>query len=82
MTTPATLPKAWADLLEALTLLATHQNNEVSPLHCEHDQLTVMADPFAFTADELARLERLGFRAGAPGSDSEGTFYSFRFGSA
>lgn len=71
------LPKAWVDLIEALTLLAEHQNNEISPLHCEHDQLTVMADPAAFTADELARLDELGFHAG-----TDETFYSFRYGSA
>jgi hypothetical protein len=72
------IPQAWSDLIEGLALLATHQNNDVSPLHCEHDTLNVMADPSAFTSDELARLEELGFR---PSSDGE-TFYSFRFGSA
>lgn len=73
-----TMPKAWADLLEGLTLLATHQNNDISPLHCEHDQLTVMADPEAFTAEELAHLKTLGFNA----DDEDGVFYSHRFGSA
>lgn len=72
-----TMPKAWTDLLEALALLATHQSNDISPLHCEHDQLTVMADPSAFNPEELARLDELGFH---PGDD--GTFYSFRYGSA
>jgi hypothetical protein len=73
----AAIPKAWADLIEGLTILATRQNNDISPLHCEHDQLTVMADPAAFTADELTRLDEMGFHAG-----DEQTFYSFRFGSA
>lgn len=76
--TATDLPEAWADLLEGLTLLARHQNNDISPFHCEHDQLTVMADPADFTEAELARLDALGFE---PDHDTA-TFYSFRFGSA
>lgn len=76
--TDDTQPRAWRDLIEALTLLAKGQNNDVSPLHCEHDTLTVMADPADFTADELARLDILGF---IPDHDTA-TFTSFRFGSA
>jgi hypothetical protein len=72
------MPPAWTDLIEALTLLATHQNNAISPLNCQHDELTVMADPADFTEAELARLEELGF---SPNHDNA-TFYSFRFGSA
>lgn len=71
-----TIPLAWADLIRALTLLATH-GDEVSPFHCEHDTLHVMANPAAFTAEELALLESLGFLP-----DDDGTFYSFRYGSA
>lgn len=71
-------PKAWADLLSGLTLLAAHQNNDISPFHCEHDTLTVMADPAAFTPEELARLDELGF---FPHSDGD-AFTSYRFGSA
>lgn len=71
-------PKPWSDLLEALTLLARGQNNPVSPFHCEHDELTVMADPSAFTEEELARLDELGF---FPSGDGE-AFHSYRFGSA
>ncbi len=29
------MPPAWADLLEGLALLAKHQTNGISPLHCE-----------------------------------------------
>jgi hypothetical protein len=76
--TTSDLPQAWADLLEALTLLAKHQNNDVSPFNCSHDTLTVMADPAAFTPKELARLDELGFIANG---DDE-VFTSFRFGSA
>lgn len=72
------MPEAWTDLIEALTLLAKHQNNEDSPLHCDHDMLTVMSDPRAFTPEELARLDELGFSADPP----QLTFYSFRYGSA
>jgi hypothetical protein len=72
------VPPAWADLLEGLALLATNQNNDISPFHCEHDTLTVMADPSAFTPEELARLDELGFHADPPND----TFHSFRFGSA
>lgn len=72
------MPPAWSDLIEGLTLLAAHQTNDVSPLHCEHDELTMMADPTAFTNDERARLVELGF---FPSPDGE-TFTSFRFGSA
>lgn len=70
------LPPAWADLFEALALLATHQNNDLSPFHCSHDQLTVMADPAAFTAEEIARLDALGFHVG------DDSFYSWKYGSA
>lgn len=71
------MPTAWAELIEGLTLLARHPADQVSPLHCEHDMLRVMADDGAFTSAELERLDALGFTA-----DTDGGFYSFRFGSA
>lgn len=71
------LPSAWKDLMEALTLLSQGQVNGLSPFHCEHDKLTVMADPARFTAEDIAHLEILGFHP-----DDDETFYSFRFGSA
>ncbi len=74
MTAP---PPAWSDLLEGLTMLAKHPSSDISPFHCEHDTLNVMADDSAFTADELARLSVLGFDV-----HGEGGFYSYRFGSA
>lgn len=73
------MPPAWADLIEGLTLLATHQNDAISPFNCTHDTLNVMADPTAFTVEELARLDELGFHTD---SESYASFYSFRFGSA
>jgi hypothetical protein len=33
----AATPKAWTDLIEALTLLARGQSNDTSPFHCEHE---------------------------------------------
>jgi hypothetical protein len=64
------------DLIAALTILRKYGNPD-SPTHCEHDQLNVMVDPALVSADDLAELERLGFEP-----DEDGTFYSFRFGSA
>lgn len=72
------MPPAWADLIEGLTLLAKHHTDDISPLHCQHDTLNVLADDEAFTDEEIARLDTLGFSV----NNSEGGFYSFRFGSA
>ena len=72
------IPKPWADLIEALTLMAKHHSNDYSPTHCSHDTLTVMADPEQFSTEELARLEELGFHPG----EYEMTFTSYRYGSA
>jgi hypothetical protein len=77
ITLPETLPQAWSDLLEGLALLSKGQSNDISPFHCEHDRLTVCADPARFTTEELAYLDKLGFHP-----DDEDCFYSFRFGSA
>lgn len=76
MTAAMTPSPAWADLLEALTLMARHHTDPVSPFHCQHDQLNVLADPDAFTEAEIARLDELGFHV------DDGAFYSFRYGSA
>jgi hypothetical protein len=67
---------AWDDLFEALTLLRRSYSDTHSPLHCEHDELWVNANPDHFTAEELERLDQLGF------FDSGEGFKSFRFGSA
>lgn len=75
-TTPPIAPD-WANLLEAIALLARHPSSYICPFHCEHDVLTVMANPEAFTVDEIARLETIGFHPG-----DEATFYSYRYGSA
>ncbi|MFJ4653785.1 hypothetical protein ACIP5Y_21170 [Nocardia sp. NPDC088792] len=77
-TTNDQMPEAWRDLLEGITILARHPDNDISPFHCEHDKLTVCANPADFTDEELERLDTLGFRVG----DDEESFDSFRFGSA
>lgn len=77
MPTTTQPPRAWADLIEAVTLLAQHPANDISPFWCEHDQLHVCADDEAFAPEEIVRLEELGFNR-----DTEGGFYSFRYGSA
>lgn len=67
-------PQAWKDLIEGLTLLSRGQNNEISPTHCEHDQMTVCADPHKFTRDELVKLDSLGFFvSGHTGFKDDGT---------
>lgn len=67
----------WDELIEALTLLKKGANPNSYPTHCEHDELTVCADPSMFTAAELDRLRELGFSS----YDGE-SFQSFKFGSA
>lgn len=71
------LPEAWADLIKAVTLLARGQTDDISPFHCEHDELWVQADPEKFTPEEIAQLDEWGFFP-----DSDGGFKSFRYGSA
>lgn len=78
---PAAVPAAWGDLIEGLWLIATRgadrgNLNSISPLYCGHDELTVCADPAAFTPAELKHLAKLGFHA------ADECFTSTRFGSA
>lgn len=69
---------AWGDLKRGLELLEKHETTGCSPFHREHDELWVMSDPSKYTAEELAELDELGFRA----DEDYGCFKSFRFGSA
>ena len=64
------------DLIEALTLLRKYANPQ-SPTNCEHDTLWVDVKPGLVSAEDMQRLDELGF---FPGEDGEG-FTSFRFGS-
>lgn len=70
------VPDAWRDLIIGLALLSRGQTNDISPLYCAHDELTVCASPEEFHEEEIAELEMLGFLV-----DGE-VFKSFRFGSA
>lgn len=72
------LPAAWIDLIQGIAILAQHPANDISPFHCEHDTLTVCADPAKFTEKEIRRLDELGFVV----DEDEECFTSFRFGSA
>ncbi len=72
-----TMPADWADLLEALTLLATHPTVGSAPFNCTHDTLLVTADDTKFTDAEIVKLGNLGFHV-----DRDGGFTSSRFGSA
>lgn len=74
---PEDAPPAWKTLLAALALLCKGQSNDISPVHCGHDELTVCADPAKFSDTELLALYEMGF---VPGDN--GTFSSYRYGSA
>lgn len=64
------------DLIEALTIFSKY-GDPYSPTHCEHDELHVMIDPDEVSEEDHKRLEKLGFF-----DSRDGTFKSFRFGSA
>lgn len=65
------------DLLEALTIFAKY-TDAAHPTCCEHDTLYVLVTPSQVTATDTERLIALGFEP----SQSDGHFYSNRFGSA
>jgi hypothetical protein len=73
----AQIPQAWADLIEALTIMAPHHADAVSPLHCEQDKLLVLVEDGSLGEEKLDRLKALGFER-----NDGGGMYSFRFGSA
>lgn len=77
MSTTENLPEAWSDLIKGLTLLARYRDNDISPLHCEHDELLVCANTDGPTPEEMEQLDAWGFFP-----DADGGFKSFRFGSA
>jgi hypothetical protein len=69
------VPDAWRDLIVGLALLSRGHANDISPLYCAHDELTVCANPEEFHEEELAELEMLGFFV------EDEAFKSVRFGS-
>lgn len=68
------------DLIEALTIFLKY-GDPYAPTHCEHDVLHVDIDPTLVSDVDKVRLDELSFMPGDEGSDHEGGFYSFRFGS-
>lgn len=74
---PDALPPAWAELIEALPILAKARTSDVSPFYCTHDELHVLTDASKVTDAERARLEEIGFHV----DEESGAFYSFRYGS-
>ncbi len=66
------------DLIEALTIFLKY-GNPYSPTHCEHDVMLVMIDPEDVSAEDVEKLEALGFSAS---EEYECCFVSYRFGAA
>lgn len=64
------------DLIKALTILIKYGDPH-EPTHCEHDVLQIMIDPEIVSPEDIEELAKLGVRVG-----DDGTFESFRFGSA
>jgi hypothetical protein len=87
----AGMPRQWAELITGLAMMAGREGSGTYPTHCEHDTMTVCADPKAFTDAELDRLDALGFFVPGRRDDDdqpvgrehwEDYFTSYRFGSA
>jgi len=82
---------AMQQLIEALQIMLKYGNPE-SPTHCEHDELTVMIDPELVSAEDIKKLDELGFSPNYDKSEPdfdienhcEGDrwFRSFKYGSA
>lgn len=70
------------DLIEALTIFLKYGNPD-NPTHCEHDvmQICLDIDPKEVSAEDLKRLQKLGFHATDEDDDYDGGFISYRFGS-
>lgn len=69
-----------SDLIEALQIFAKYveTRNRKYPTHCEHDELFVLVNPDSVSAEDIARLDELGFQ---PCHDLP-CFVSYRFGSS
>ena len=69
---------AFKDLIDALVVLKAYADDDlVSPLHCEHDVLTVMVQADRVPDPIRYSLAVMGFEP-----DENGYFSSYRFGSA
>lgn len=68
------------DLIESLTIFAKYGNPH-APTHCEHDILFIDINPDEVSEEDKVKLCELGFEVGEAGSNEEGGFWSFRYGS-
>ncbi len=64
-----------SDLIKALLIFQKYFNPH-SPLHCEHDELTVCLDADKVSDEDKKELDKLGF------FEEDGLFKSYRFGSS
>lgn len=62
------------DLIKALQIFLKY-GNPYTPTHCEHDELTVDIRPELVSAEDIKKLDELGFFV------NDDYFKSFRFGS-
>lgn len=65
------------DLIEALTILRKYENPS-SPTWCEHDTMHFCVDDSLVSKEDIARLDELGLHQ----DETDGGFYSFKFGNA
>jgi hypothetical protein len=69
-------------LIRALTILRKYGNPDY-PTHCEPDMLVICGIcPIDVDADDIRRLETLGFIVSDSGRGGDSYFCSFRYGSA
>jgi hypothetical protein len=64
-------------LIEALNIFLKYGNPKW-PTHCEHDIMYVCIEPEKVSAEDIKKLDELGFFVD---DDDEECFASFRFGS-
>lgn len=65
------------NLIEAFQIFEKYIDPEQFPTHCQHDVMYVCVDEEQVSAEDLARLDELGF----VGVGIEGGFMSYRYGS-
>jgi hypothetical protein len=65
-----------SELIKALTIFLKY-GDPTYPTHCEHDTMYVMIDPAVVSHEDAMLLKEIGFSP-----DENGTFRSYKFGSA
>ena len=74
---------ALKQLIEALQIIDKYSDGLNGQTHCEHDVMCVVGvDPEKVTAEDLARLDELGFQPRDEFNNGEVYFTSYRWGSA